>query len=95
MTVWLYPQPLAFLPYVFFSFAISSAQRGSIRAILLVVILFSVGVGFWFFWDASIRPSTLNVVPLEIVVAESLVAGATWLSVRRIKQATHAYNTDQ
>ena len=92
MTAWLYPHPLAFLPYLFFPFAIISARRVGTRAVVLALTLLAACVAFWFFWDASVRPSTLNLLPLEIVIVESLVAGATWLVVRRIERATHAHN---
>jgi hypothetical protein len=53
-----------------------------------------VGVGFWYFWDAAfVHLSTMNLIPLEVVIAESLVAGATWLVVRRVERVrdeTHA-----
>ncbi|MBN9693947.1 MAG: hypothetical protein J0M24_27200 [Verrucomicrobia bacterium] len=86
MTAWLYPHPLAFLAYLFFSFAIISARRVRTRAVVLVLTLLSVCFAFWFFWDALVHPSTLNFIPLEIVILESLIAGATWLVVRRIER---------
>lgn len=88
MTGWLYPHPWAFLSYLLFPFAIISARRVSIRAVVLVLTLLAVCVAFWVFWDALVRPSTLNRIPFEIVMAESLVAGATWLVVRRIKRCS-------
>lgn len=53
MTAWLYPHPLAFLPYVFFPFAIVAARRVGARAVVLLLTLLSVSVAFWFFWDAA------------------------------------------
>jgi ABC-type Na+ efflux pump permease subunit len=85
-TAWLYPHPLAFLPYLFFSFAIISARRVRTLAIVLVPTLLAVCVAFWFFWDALVHPSTLNLIRLEVVFAETLIAGATWLVVRRIER---------
>jgi len=84
--------PLGLLPYGFFILAAWSARRLATRTVVLMLTLSSVCIGFWFFWDALVRPSTLNLVPLEIVIVESLVAGATWLVVRRIERATHAPN---
>lgn len=84
--------PLGLLPYVFFVLAVRSALRRSTRAVVLILILSSVCIGFWIFWDALVRPSTMNLIPLEIVIVESLVAGATWLVVRRIERTTHAHN---
>ena len=84
--------PLGLLPYVLFVLTAWSARRLTTRAVVLILTLSSVCVGFWFFWDALVRPSTLNLVPLEVVIVESLVAGATWLVVRRIERATHAHN---
>jgi len=84
--------PLGLLPYGFFTLATRSARRLATRAVVLIVTLVSVCVGFWFFWDAAVRPSTLNLLPLEVVIVESLLAGATWLVVRRIERASHAHN---
>ena len=84
--------PLGLLPYVLFVLAAWSARRLTTRAVVLILTLLSVCVGFWFFWDALVRPSTLNLVPLEVVIVESLVAGATWLAVRYIERATHAHS---
>lgn len=78
--------PLASLPYVWFVLAARSARRLATRAAVLVLTLSSVCLGFWIFWDARIHPSTLNLNPLAVVIAESLVAGATWLVVRRIER---------
>jgi len=91
MTAWLYPHPMAFLPYLFFTFAIISTRRVSTRAVVLILILVAVCVAFCFFWDAKVRPSTFKPL-IELVIVESLVAGATWLVVRRIDQARHAHN---
>ena len=93
MTAWLYPHPLAFLPYVFFPFAIVAARRDSTRAVVLLLALSSVCFGFWFFWDAAfVHLSTFNLIPFVVVVVESLVAGTTWLVVRRIERLTHAHD---
>src|SRR5439155_25907161 len=93
ITAWLYPHPVAFLPYVLLPFAIRAARRVSTRAVVLALTLASVCVGFWFFWDAAfVHLSTLNLIPFEIVVVESLLAGATWLVVHRIERGTHADN---
>src|SRR2546428_12144897 len=83
----------ALLPYVLFSLATSSARRLATRAVVLILTLSSVCIAFWFFSDvAHVHLSTLNVIPLEIVVVESLAAGATWLIVRRIERVAHAQN---
>ncbi len=84
---------LGLLPYVFLVLATQSARRLAARAVVLILTLASVCFGFWFFWDALVRPSTLNLVPLEVVIVESLVAGATWLVVRHVEQPTHAHNS--
>jgi hypothetical protein len=90
MTAWLCPHPLAFVPYALFAFAILAARRVAVYATILVLTLFSVCVGFWFFWDAAfVHLSTLNLIPLEVAVVESLIAGTTWLVVRRIEGVTH------
>ncbi|MEW6157177.1 MAG: hypothetical protein AB1813_07065 [Verrucomicrobiota bacterium] len=81
--------PLGLLPYVLLVLAALSARCLTTRAVVLTLILASVSVGFWFFWDAFVHPSTLNLVPLEVVIVESLVAGATLLVVLRIERATH------
>src|SRR5437763_512319 len=79
--------PLGFIPYVLFVFAIRSARRGTVRATVLLLILLSVCVGFWCFWDAAfIHLSTLNLIPLEVVVLESLLAGGTWFVVRNVEK---------
>ena len=84
--------PLGLLPYVFLVLATQSARRLAVRAGVLILILASVCLGFWCFWDARVHPSTLNLVSLEIVIVESLVAGAAWLVVRRIERKPHAPN---
>src|SRR6266496_2179582 len=93
MTAWLYPHPVAFVPYVLLPLAIRAARRIGTRAFVLTLTLASVCAGFWYFWDAAfVHLSTLNLIPLEIAVVESLVAGATWLVVRRVEKGTHAHN---
>ncbi len=95
-TAWLYPHPVAFLPYVLFPFAIISARRVGTQAVVLLLVLGSVCVGFWFFWDAAfVRLSTLNLIPFEIAIVESLVAGTTWLAVYRIERVTRVCATAQ
>ena len=94
MTAWLYPHPVAFAPYVLLSFAIIVARHTAARGVILAITLASVCVGFWFFWDATfVHLSTLNLIPFEIAVVESLVAGATWLVVHRIERVTRESNT--
>ena len=91
MTVWLYPHPVAFVPYVLLGSAIRGASRIVIRAVVLTLTLAFVCVGFWFFWDAAfVHLSTLNFIPFEVAVIESLGAGAVWLIVRRIDRTGHA-----
>ena len=68
---------LGLLPYVLFVLAAWSARRLTTCAVVLILTLSSICVGFWFFRDALVRPSTLNLAPLDIVIVESLVAGAT------------------
>jgi uncharacterized membrane protein len=93
MTAWLYPHPVAFVPYVLLPFAIREARHIVTRAVVLTLILAFVCVGFWFFWDAAfVHLSTLNLIPFEVGVIESLVAGATWLVVRRIEHRKYAKN---
>ena len=90
MTAWLYAHAWAFVPYLLLSLGITTARGLATQAVMLVVTLCSVAVGFWFFWDAAfIRLSTLNLVPLEVVVLESLVAGVTWLIVHRVERVKH------
>ena len=81
--------PVGLLPYVFLVLAAQSARHLAVRAGVLILTLMSVCLGFWCFWDARIHPSTLNLVSLEVVIIETLVAGATWLVVRRIERETH------
>jgi hypothetical protein len=93
VTVWLCPHPLMFLPYVFLGLGIRAARRIATRAFVLILTLASASVGFWYCWDAAfIHLSTLNLTPLVVVVVEAVVAGATWLVVRRIEKDTHAHN---
>ena len=94
MTAWLWSYPLAFVPYLLRPFAIVAARRATTRAAVLVLTLCSVCFGFWYFWDAAhVHLSTMNFIPLEVVIVESLVAGATWLvvhRVERVRDATHS-----
>src|SRR5438132_747173 len=93
VTAWLYPNPFGFVPYFLLALAIGSTRRFGTRAVVLVLTLASVCVGFWYFWDAAfIHLSTLNFLPFEVVVLESLIAGATWLVVRRIESVKHETN---
>jgi hypothetical protein len=84
---------LGLLPYGLFLLGACAARRLAVRAVVLVLTLSSVGLGFWSFWDAMVRPSTLNLMPLEVVIFESLVAGATWLVVLRAQRVSHAHST--
>src|SRR5580765_743722 len=93
MTAWLCPRAWAFVPYMLLPFAIRAARRFTTRSVVLLVTLLSVCIGFWFHWDAAfIHLSTLNLIPFEVVVVESLVAIATWLVVRRVERVTHDQN---
>jgi hypothetical protein len=93
VTVWLCPHPLMFLPYIFLGLAIRAACRLATRAFVLVLTLASASVGFWYCWDAAfVHRSTLNLTPLVVVVVETLVAGVTWLVVRRRERVIHAHN---
>jgi len=82
--------PLGLLPYAFFILATRSARRLITLAAVLILTLLSVCVGFWFFWDALVLPSTMALLPLDIVIAESLSAAATWLVVRRVDRSPQA-----
>lgn len=84
--------PLGLLPYVFFALAARAARRLATRAVVLSLRLTSVCIGFWFFWDAMVRPSTLSLIALEVVIAEALMAGMTWLAVWRVERLKHAYS---
>jgi hypothetical protein len=75
MTAWLLPNPLVFLPYVFLFFAVRAARRAAVRGLVLAVILASVGVSFWFCWDAAyVHLSTMNSVPLLVAGVELVIA---------------------
>jgi hypothetical protein len=89
ITIWLFPNPLALAPYAVFMFPINAARRLVVRVIILVLTLLSVAVGFWFYWDAAfVHVSTLNLIPFEVAVVESLVAGMAWFVVHRIEKVT-------
>lgn len=85
------PFAIGLLPYLFFAFAARSARRPTTRAVVLILTVSSLCLGFWTFHDALVRPSTLNALPFDIVVVESFSAGATWLIVRRIERATRPH----
>ncbi|MEI7730889.1 MAG: hypothetical protein WCO56_15045 [Verrucomicrobiota bacterium] len=90
MTIWLYPNPIAFVPYVLLAVAIRSARRLGTRAVVLVLTLASVCIGFWYFWDAAfIRLSTMNFIPFQVAIGESLVAGGALIVVWRAERMTH------
>jgi len=87
VTAWLYPNPVGFVPYLALAFAVMSARRVGTRAVVLLLTLGSVCVGFWYFWDADfIHLSTLNFMPFEVAVVESLVAWALWFAIRRVEK---------
>jgi hypothetical protein len=87
LNIWLFPHPLAFIPYVLLFFAARAARRSVARIVVLVVTLCSVCIGFWFCFDAAfIRLSTLNFLPLEIAVVKSLVAGLLLLAIHRLER---------
>ena len=75
--------PLGFLPYALLVGAAWSARRLRICGLVLAFMLASVCVSFWVFWDAILYPSTLNLMPLDVLIVESLVGGAVWISVSR------------
>jgi hypothetical protein len=90
MTAWLYPHLLAFVPYILFIFAIRGACRIAVKAVVLILTLLLVCVGFWVLWDAAfVHLSTMNFMPFEVAVVQSVVAGITWLVVRRVERAKH------
>jgi hypothetical protein len=92
MSICLFPPGL--VPYVLFAFAIRAARRVLVRVTVLLLILLSVCVGFWCFWDAAfIHLSTLNLIPLEVAVVESLLAGGTWLVVRNVEKIRNEHTT--
>jgi hypothetical protein len=93
MTTWLFPHPVAFIPYFCLLLAIIAARRLVTKAIVLLLTLSSVGVGFWYYWDAArIHLSTLNFTPLEVAIIESLVAGIAYSVVCRIEKVKHPAN---
>ena len=90
MTAWLCPAVWEFVPYMLLPLAIRAARRVTTRAVVLFLTLFSVCIGFSADWDAAfIHLSTLNLMPFEVAIVESLVIGATWLVVRRIERVPH------
>jgi hypothetical protein len=94
MTSWLFPVSWAFLPYVLLSFSIASARRVGTRAVALVLVLASVCVGFWFFWDADfVRFTTLNLNPAFVVAVECLVSVAAWPVIRWVERGVRAGKT--
>jgi hypothetical protein len=79
--------PLGFLPYALLLGAARSARRPSLRAAVLGLMLATVCTTFWVYWDAILRPSTLNLMPLDVLILESLVGGVAWAAVRRSERA--------
>jgi len=92
MTAWLLPHPVAFIPYALFPFAIIAARRCAARAIVLIVVLASVSMSFLVFWDARIRPSTMNMTE-EVVIVETLIASVMWIALRRIERRSRPAET--
>src|SRR5262245_24637219 len=85
VTAWLYPHPLAFLPWGVLAFAITTASCLATRAFFLVLALLSMSVSFWSCWDvAFIHPSTLNFTPCVVASVEALLGGVACLVVYRI-----------
>jgi hypothetical protein len=90
VTTWLYPYAVGFVPYLLLAFATMSAHRLGSRAAVLLLTLGSVCASFWYFWDAAfIRLSTLNLMPFDVAVVESLVTGAAWFAIRRSERVKH------
>jgi hypothetical protein len=86
----LYPNPLAFVSYALLIPTIRSTRRIITRAAVLMLTLILVGAGFWFFWDAAfIHLSTMNFIPFELAVVESLVAGMSLVIVRKIERVNY------
>lgn len=82
----LYPVAVAFIPYLLLPYALIAAHRTTTRAVVLVLTLVLVCVAFWYYWDAAfIRISTMNLIPFEIAVIESLTAALASVIVYRIE----------
>jgi len=90
VTFSLHPHPIMFLPYIFLALATGAARRLAIHAVVLVLTLTSVCVHFWYNWDAAYdHLSTLNFMPRDVAVLESLIAGAAWRIIRRSERAKY------
>jgi len=80
---------LNFVPFILVLGAIRAAKSVGRRAAVLVATLFVVGFGFSVYFDRSfIHLSTLDFSPIEVPLVQSLVAGATWLGVRRPRETS-------
>jgi len=90
VSLWLCPHPLVFLPYIFLALAIRVARRLAVRSVLLALTLACFCFTFWYCWDAAfVRVSTMNMMPIVVGLAESLVATVTWRTVRHIETVRH------
>ncbi len=79
---WVAVTAWALLPFALILSAIRRARGVRRKATVLVAALFLVAFGFSFYFDTTyIHISPLDYSPIEVPFVQSLVAGATWLSV--------------
>jgi hypothetical protein len=85
---WLLATAWTLVPFIFVFCAIKAGGSVGRRAIVLVATLFVVGFGFAVYFDRTfIHLSTLDFSPIEVPLVQSLIAGVTWIGVRRRKAA--------